>query len=45
MRRFSLPVKALPLQHYKPNDIDILVDLNDIEKADKVLKSIGKMIV
>ena len=29
----------------KPNDIDILVDLKDIEKADKVLKSIGKKIV
>lgn len=26
----------------KPNDIDILVDLKDIEKADKILKSIGE---
>ena len=26
----------------KPNDIDILVDLKDIEKADKTLKSIGE---
>jgi len=25
----------------KPNDIDILVDLNDIEKADVIFKSIG----
>lgn len=27
---------------YKPNDIDILVDLKDIEKADRILKSIGE---
>ena len=26
----------------KPNDIDILVDLKDIEKADKILKTIGE---
>lgn len=25
----------------KPNDIDIFVDMNDIEKADEVLKSLG----
>lgn len=34
------------LNHYgladKPNDIDILVDLNSIEKADKILKGIGE---
>ena len=26
----------------KPNDIDILIDLNDIEKADEILRSIGE---
>ena len=26
----------------KPNDIDILVHLNDIEKADQILKNIGE---
>ena len=40
---------SILLNHYglidKPNDIDILVDLKDIEKADKVLKSIGEKIV
>lgn len=40
---------SILLNHYglvdKPNDIDILVDLNDIEKADKILKSIEKKIV
>ena len=40
---------SILLNHYglidKPNDIDILVDLKDIEKADKVLKSIGERIV
>lgn len=29
----------------KPNDIDILVDLNDIEKADVIFKSIGRKAV
>ncbi|MFT8314584.1 MAG: nucleotidyltransferase family protein [Clostridium sp.] len=37
---------SILLNHYrlidKPNDIDILVDLNDIEKADRILKSIGE---
>jgi predicted nucleotidyltransferase len=37
---------SIMLNHYgiidKPNDIDILVDLNDIEKADKIIKSIGE---
>lgn len=37
---------SLLLNHYglvdKPNDIDILVDLKDIEKADEVLKSLGQ---
>lgn len=37
---------SILLHHYglidKPNDIDILIDLNDIEKADKILKSIGE---
>ncbi|WFD12186.1 hypothetical protein [Tepidibacter hydrothermalis] len=37
---------SLLLNHYglvdKPNDIDILIDLNDIEKADIILKSIGE---
>ncbi|MBZ9633887.1 nucleotidyltransferase family protein [Clostridium sp. FP1] len=37
---------SILLHHYglidNPNDIDILVDLNDIEKADKILKSIGE---
>ena len=40
---------SILLNHYglidKPNDIDILVDLKDIEKADKVLKNIGEKIV
>lgn len=40
---------SILLNHYglidKPNDIDILVDLNDIEKADIVLKSIGEKMV
>ncbi|MBZ9686202.1 nucleotidyltransferase family protein [Clostridium estertheticum] len=37
---------SILLSHYglieNPNDIDILVDLNDIEKVDKILKSIGE---
>ena len=37
---------SILLNHYKlidkPNDIDILIDLNDIEKADKILKSMGE---
>ncbi|GCD12454.1 nucleotidyltransferase family protein [Clostridium tagluense] len=37
---------SILLHHYglidNPNDIDILVDLNDIEKVDKILKSIGE---
>lgn len=37
---------SILLQRYgfidNPNDIDILVDLKDIEKADKILKSIGE---
>lgn len=37
---------SILLHHYglidKPNDIDILVDLKDIEKADAILKSIGE---
>ncbi|MEJ8553011.1 nucleotidyltransferase family protein [Tepidibacter sp. Z1-5] len=37
---------SILLNHYglidKPNDIDILIDLNDIEKADTILKSIGE---
>jgi len=37
---------SILLQHYgfidKPNDIDILVDLNDIEKVDEILKNIGE---
>ena len=38
---------SILLQHYgliegNPNDIDILVDLKDIEKVDKILKSIGE---
>jgi len=40
---------SILLNHYglidKPNDIDILVDLKDIEKVDKVLKNIGEKIV
>jgi hypothetical protein len=40
---------SILLNHYglidKPNDIDILVDLKDIEKADIVLKGIGEKIV
>lgn len=40
---------SILLNHYglidKPNDIDILVDLKDSEKADKVLKSIGEKVV
>lgn len=39
---------SILLNHYglidKPNDIDILVDLKDIEKANRVLKSIGEKI-
>ncbi|MBW9158270.1 hypothetical protein [Clostridium tagluense] len=37
---------SILLHHYglidNPNDIDILVDLSDIEKVDKILKSIGE---
>jgi hypothetical protein len=37
---------SILLNHYglidKPNDIDILVDLKDVEKADIILKSIGE---
>ncbi|MBU3129256.1 nucleotidyltransferase family protein [Clostridium tagluense] len=37
---------SILLHHYglidSPNDIDILVDLSDIEKVDKILKSIGE---
>lgn len=37
---------SILLNHYglidKPNDIDILVSIKDIEKADKILKSIGE---
>ncbi len=37
---------SILLNHYglidKPNDIDILIDLNDIERADTILKSIGE---
>jgi hypothetical protein len=37
---------SLLLNHYglvdKPNDIDILVDIKDIEKADEVLKNLGQ---
>jgi hypothetical protein len=37
---------SILLNHYglieNPNDIDILVDLNDIEKVDEILKSIGE---
>ena len=37
---------SIVLNHYglidNPNDIDILVALNDIEKADEILKSIGE---
>lgn len=37
---------SILLNHYglieKPNDIDILVDLKDIKKADRILKSIGE---
>lgn len=37
---------SILLNHFglidKPNDIDILVDLNDIDKADIILKSIGE---
>jgi hypothetical protein len=40
---------SILLNHYglidKPNDIDILVDLKDIEKVDKILKSIGEKVV
>lgn len=36
---------SILLNHYglieNPNDIDILVDIKDIEKADKILKNIG----
>lgn len=37
---------SIVLHHYglidNPSDIDILVDLNDIDKVDKILKSIGE---
>ena len=37
---------SILLNHYglvdKPNDIDILVDLKDIEKVDKIFKNIGE---
>ncbi|SDP08987.1 hypothetical protein [Clostridium gasigenes] len=37
---------SMLLNHYgfidKPNDIDILVDVKNIEKADKILKSMGE---
>ena len=37
---------SILLNHYgiidKPNDIDILIDIKDIEKADEILKSIGE---